>query len=231
MIIDTGYSTSYFKDLIESFNEHIDFVKFGWGTCLVSPNIDKKIEILKLFNIDYFFGGTLFEYFYSKNQLNEFVNYCNIKNCKYIEVSNGTIDLSNTEKASIVSDLKNEFNVFSEVGYKDNLRSTRFDAEQWINYIKQDIDAGATKVIIETRESGKGGICNTDGSIKEDVFEKILASDIDLDKIIFEAPTKFLQQYFINNTHTNVNLGNIDFNDIISLETLRHGLRSDTFFK
>lgn len=230
IIIDNGYPTNHFLDTIESFHMHIDFVKFGWGTSLVSPNIDTKIDILKRFNIEYFMGGTLFEKFYHQNSLDSYIEYCMNNNIKYIEISNGTIDLSNDTKAKVISDLSSEFIIFSEVGYKNDTKSSSLTPQNWLEFIEQDLNAGAHKVLLESRESGRGGICNSNGEIKLDILKTILNSNLDLNNIVFEAPTRELQQHLINNIDINVNLANISLNDIISLETLRYGLRADTFF-
>ena len=135
LLIDNGYPTGYFKDVIESMAEKIDFVKFGWCTSLVSTNIEEKITILKENKIDYFFGGTLFEKFLQQDKLEDFRNFLHSHDCKYMEVSNGTIDISNTEKCKYIKEFSNEFKVFSEVGLKDSQKSEEMSPKKWIEYM------------------------------------------------------------------------------------------------
>lgn len=228
LVIDNGAPLSYFQDVIESADGLIDLIKFGWGTSVVSDTLGKKIACLQAHQIDYFFGGTLFEKFLSQHLLDAYVDYCKQYGCRYVEVSNGTISLTNAEKARLISDLAYEFQVLSEVGYKDSERSLHMHPAQWIEYIRQDLAAGAARVITEARESGTSGICRPNGEVRYGLIEEILASDINPEKLIFEAPNKALQTYFIERLGSNVNLANIPMQDIISLETLRLGLRSDT---
>jgi phosphosulfolactate synthase len=145
-----------------------------------------------------------------------------------VEVSNGTVALSNEEKARYVSKLAGEFVVFSEVGLKDTARSERMGTWDWVEYIRQDLEAGASLVIAEARESGRSGICHADGKLRSDVLDAILGSGADVDRLLFEAPTKDLQASFIRRIGPNVNLGNVAPGDVIGVETLRLGLRSDT---
>ena len=227
-LIDPGLPTGMFLDYIESHNDYIDYVKFGWGTALKSKNIVNKISILQEYNIDYFFGGTLFEFSYLIKLLPEFVSFVQDHSCKIIEISDGSIDIPTQEKLEIISKLANEFTVWTEIGYKDSQRSLELPPSKWIEYMRAALDAGSEKVITESRESGTSGICRANGDIRFGLIEDILASDIDLDDIIFEAPTKSLQVYFINKCGPVVNLANIAFPDVISLQTLRCGLRADT---
>lgn len=230
LLIDNGYPTGYFKDVIESMSDKIDFVKFGWCTSLVSRNIEEKIEILKDNNINYFFGGTLFEKFLQQNKLEEFKSFLNKHNCQYIEISNGTIDISNTEKCKYIKDFSKEFKVLSEVGLKDSQKSEEMSPRKWIEYMLEDLEAGSFKVITESREGGNSGICRSSGELRIGLIEEIIDSSLNLSDIIFEAPNKKLQIHFVKKIGTNCNLGNIAFSDVIGLETLRLGLRSDTFF-
>jgi phosphosulfolactate synthase len=148
--------------------------------------------------------------------------------CRVVEVSNGTVAHSNEEKASYVAKLAGEFTVFSEVGLKDTARSERMEAWDWVEYIRQDLDAGASLVIAEARESGRSGICHADGRLRHGLIDDILGSGIDPDRLLFEAPNKELQTHFVTLLGPNVNLGNIQPADVLALETLRLGLRSDT---
>jgi len=230
ILIDNGYPIDFFKDVIISMNDKIDFIKFGWGTSIVSVFLEKKINILKENNINYFFGGTLFEKFLYQNKLDEYKNFLDKYDCKYMEISNGTINITNEEKTKYIKDFSLYYRVFSEVGLKDSNKSEEMSPKKWIEYIKQDIEAGAIKVITEARESGTSGMCRSNGDLRIGLLEEIIESELDINDIIFEAPNKKLQVHFINKLGSNCNLANISFNDIIALETLRLGLRSDTFF-
>lgn len=230
LLIDNGYPTGYFKDVIESMSDKIDFVKFGWCTSLVSTNIEEKIKILKDNSINYFFGGTLFEKFLQQNKLEEFKNFLKKHDCQYMEISNGTIDISNTEKCKYIKEFSKEFKVLSEIGLKDSQKSEEMSPKKWIEYMLEDLEAGSFKVITESREGGNSGICRSSGELRVGLIEEIIDSSLNLCDIIFEAPNKKLQVHFVKKIGTNCNLGNIAFSDVIGLETLRLGLRSDTFF-
>lgn len=227
ILIDNGVPTGYFMDVVASMSEHIDFVKFGWGTSIVSPDLFAKVESLKRHNVGYFFGGTLFEKFYLQGKLDDYLSYCRHHGCSHVEISNGTIALSNRDKAGVIENFAKEFTVFSEVGFKDNERSLNLHPARWIEYIKEDLRAGAAKIITEARESGKSGICRSDGEVRYGLMEEIFEA-VDLPNMIFEAPNKDLQTYFIKRLGPQVNLANVAFGDAIQLETLRLGLRSDT---
>lgn len=228
LVIDTGAPTSWFIDIIESHHHLIDLVKFGWGTSYVSQNLASKLAALQKHDIEYFFGGTLFEVFYQQGQVDQYYQYCRNAGCAYVEISNGTVDLSPHDKAQFIRDFSSEFKVLSEVGFKDNDRSLRMHPALWIEYLKADLAAGAVKVITEARESGTGGVCRADGEVRYGLIEEILDADLPLERLVFEAPTKELQTYFLSRIGPNANLANIALNEVIALETLRVGLRSET---
>ncbi len=230
MLIDNGYPLNYFQDVIESFSEHIDFVKFGWGTSLVTKDIKKKISILKSNGIDFCMGGTLFEKYYQQNNTEGYKAFLDHYSCHFVEISNGTIDMPNSKKAEYIYDFAKHYQVFSEVGSKNTVRSENMPPSEWVTYIKEDFSAGASKVITEAREGGSSGICKSNGQLKYGLINDIIQSGFDIDKLIFEAPSKPLQVFFIEKIGINCNLANIAFADIVSLETLRLGLRSDTFY-
>jgi phosphosulfolactate synthase len=227
--IDGGMPIGQLRDLAASAGHLIDLWKFGWGTSLVTKDLDAKVEVLQMADIEFYFGGTLFEKFVVNGRLDDYVCFCRQHGCRHVEVSNGTILLSNTEKARYVAELAAQFTVLSEVGYKDPVRSELLSPVEWAQYVRQDFDAGASLVITEARESGRSGICDAEGNLRQDVLDEISGSGADLDHIVFEAPTKQLQTYFIKEFGPNVNLGNVAPGDAIGLETLRLGLRSDTF--
>jgi len=228
-LIDNGIPLSSFIDTISSASGLIDFVKFGWGTSLITKQLEQKIECLKANDVHFFFGGTLFEKFLSQGRIEEYYTYCRHYGCKYVEISNGTMALTNKDKAHFINDFSKEFFVFSEVGNKDSNHHKNEDISQWIEWIEEDLEAGAKKVITEARESGTSGVCSSNGELRLDLIDCILSSGIDLQSIIFEAPNKKMQTIFIKKVGSNVNLANIAFADTISVETLRLGLRSDTF--
>ncbi|MGG1345314.1 phosphosulfolactate synthase [Bacillus subtilis] len=230
ILIDNGYPLQFFKDVIAGASDYIDFVKFGWGTSLLTKDLEEKISTLKEHDIKFFFGGTLFEKYVSQKKVNEFHRYCTYFGCEYIEISNGTLPMTNKEKAAYIADFSDEFLVLSEVGSKDAELASRQNSEEWLEYIVEDMEAGAEKVITEARESGTGGICSSSGDVRFQIVDDIISSDIDINRLIFEAPNKTLQLGFIQKIGPNVNLANIPFHDAIALETLRLGLRSDTFF-
>ena len=228
ILIDPGSPTRYFTDAIDSSADLVDLVKFGWGTALVTADLDEKIRCLDAHGIGYFFGGTLFERCYQEGRVAEYVRFCRAKGCRYVEVSNGTIHLPNRDKARVIRELADDFIVLSEVGYKDADRSLRLHPARWIEYIHQDLDAGARWTITEARESGTGGICRADGELRFGLIEEILNNDVAVDRLVFEAPNKTLQTYFIQRVGANVNLANIPLNEAMGVETLRLGLRADT---
>ncbi|MDT3438929.1 MULTISPECIES: phosphosulfolactate synthase [unclassified Pseudofrankia] len=228
MVIDNGLPTGHFQDAISSAAEFIDLVKFGWGTALVTSGLDRKIDVLRSLGIDYFFGGTLFEKHVLQDRFDDYRVFCKAHGCSHIEVSNGTIELPNHEKDAYIEKLTDDFVVLSEVGFKDGERSERLSPSRWVEFIRADLDAGADLVITEARESGRSGICRPDGRLRFGLIEDILDAGLPADQLLFEAPTKELQTYFVRRVGTNVNLGNIAPAEVLALETLRLGLRSDT---
>jgi phosphosulfolactate synthase len=228
MMIDGGLPLWNFVDTVSSAAEYIDFVKFGWGTAIVTGNIDAKIDVLRENDIGFYFGGTLFEKFVLQDRLDDFRKFCAEHRCQHVEVSNGTIAMSNTEKASYIRKLAGDFTVISEVGFKDPKRSAELTATEWIDCIGEDLAAGSSLVTLEARESGRSGICRADGTLRSDLIEDVLTAGLKPEQLLFEAPTNALQAYFITSLGANVNLGNIPSANIVSLETLRLGLRADT---
>lgn len=228
MVIDPGLFTGQFEDAIDSVGDLVDFVKFGWGTCLVTKDIKRKIDILRCAGVEFYFGGTLFERFALDGLVSEWLTLCRDLGATHVEVSNGTIPIDNTEKARWVTQLAGEFTVISEVGFKDIRRSDALGPGRWITYIQEDLAAGAHLVTAESRESGRGGMCRSDGEPRHELIDEIVGSGIDLNRLLFEAPNKDLQAYFLRRMGPMTNLANIRADDVIALETLRRGLRSDT---
>jgi len=228
MMIDGGLPTRNFQDVVESSSEFIDFVKFGWGTAVVTTDLQRKIDILADVGINFYFGGTLFEKFVLQDRFEDFRSLCERYSCGHVEVSNGTIDLSNTEKAAYIDKLSGDFRVISEVGFKDSERSERLAPSRWIECVREDLDAGASLVTLESRESGRSGICRPNGELRLGLIEDLLASDLSSESLLFEAPSTELQSYFVKRIGPDVNLGNVPATAILGLETLRLGLRADT---
>lgn len=228
MVIDGGIPLGLFTDQIEYGAEYIDYVKFGWGTAVVSSTLRTKIDVLAGQDIGFYFGGTLFEKYVAQDRFDDFRRFCDEYSCRHVEVSNGTIDLSNAEKASYVRKLAGDFAVISEVGFKDSRRSEQLPPSAWVSCIREDLEAGATIVTLEARESGKSGICRPDGALRFGLIEDVLSSGIDKDTLLFEAPTTALQAHFVTRVGPDVNLGNVPAQAVIGLETLRLGLRADT---
>ena len=227
MMIDSGLPVSYFTDVVESNGTLFDLVKFGWGTALVTASLEAKIAVLRDHEIGFYFGGTLFEKHVRQDRFDEFRALCHAFSCPFVEVSNGTIDLSNSEKAAYIGKLSEEFSVLSEVGFKDPRRSEELEADRWIDYVHEDLAAGASLVTTESRESGRSGTCRPDGKLRVDLIEALLGA-VPAEALLFEAPTTALQAYFVCRVGQDVNLGNIAPSDVVALETLRLGLRSDT---
>ena len=228
MVIDNGIPQDAFADGIASGAPYIDVVKFGWGTALVTPDIERKLDVLRRHGIGWYFGGTLFEKFARQRRFESFLTLCRLCDCRYVEISNGTIEMSSEEKAEYIRRASAEFEVFSEVGFKDAGRSSSLTATQLVDAVRSDLRAGASKIITEARESGRSGICRPDGTPREDLVDALMDSGVDMAQVLFEAPNKELQTHFIKLIGPNVNLGNVAPADVIGLETLRLGLRSDT---
>jgi len=228
MVIDGGIPLKLFADIVSSTPELIDFVKFGWGTAIVTGGLQQKIDVLREHGIGFYLGGTLFEKYVMQERFDDYKRFCVELGCDHVEVSNGTVMMSNAEKASYIRKLAGDFTVVSEVGFKDPDRSEQLPPSKWVEYINEDLAAGATMVTLEARESGKSGICRPDGALRFGLIEDVLAAGVMQDQLLFEAPTTTLQTYFITRLGTDVNLGNVPASGVIGLETLRLGLRADT---
>ena len=228
MVIDGGIPLGLFTDLISLGAEYIDTLKFGWGTALVTNCLREKISVLAANDIDFYFGGTLFEKFVLQGRFEDYRRFCDEYGARHVEVSNGTIEMSNSEKAGYIRKLAGDFNVVSEVGYKDPTRSELLPPSEWIACIKEDLDAGASLVTLEARESGKSGICRPDGALRYGLVEDVLSGGVPVSRLLFEAPTTALQTHLITRIGPDVNLGNVPAQGVIGTETLRLGLRADT---
>ncbi|MCA6439950.1 MAG: phosphosulfolactate synthase [Sediminibacterium sp.] len=226
MVMDKGLSLNEVKDFISISRPHVDIVKLGFGTSYVTPNLREKIELYQSNNIPVYFGGTLFEAFLIRNQFDDYIKVCKDYDIKYIEVSDGSITIPHAEKCGYIEKLTKHATVLSEVGSKDAAHI--IPPYKWIELMRAELDAGASYVIAEAREAGNVGIYRGSGEVREGLVQEIL-TQIPAEKIIWEAPQKAQQLYFLELIGCNVNLGNIAPYEIIPLEAMRIGLRGDTF--
>ena len=226
MVMDKGLSCRQVEDFLEVSADKTDIVKLGFGTSAVTPNLDRKIKIYQEANIPLYFGGTLFEAYVIRGQFDDYKKLLDKYNVTHCEVSDGSMEISEEEKCGYIRSLAKDFTVLSEVGSKDAEKI--IPPYKWIAMMKAEIEAGAWKVIAEARESGTVGIFRNSGEIRSGLIEEIL-QHIPLDTILWEAPQKTQQVWFMTLYGHNVNLGNIAPNEVIPLETLRLGLRGDTF--
>jgi|LauGreDrversion4_2_1035121.scaffolds.fasta_scaffold122763_2 phosphosulfolactate synthase len=226
MVMDKGLSIREIEDFLEVSGTHTDIVKLGWATSYVTPNLDKKLQVYKEAGIPTYFGGTLFEAFAIRNQFDDYRRVLDKYGMQYAEVSDGSMDIPHDEKCEYIRKLSEQVTVISEVGSKDAAKI--FAPYKWIALMKAEIEAGSWKVIAEAREGGNVGIYRDSGEVREGLVDEIL-TQIPAETIIWEAPIKAQQVWFIKLIGTNVNLGNIAPAEVIPLETIRLGLRGDTF--
>lgn len=227
MIMDKGLSNREAEDLAETAGHLIDFIKLGFGTSVVTANVKEKVRIYQRHNISVYVGGTLFEAYLVRNQVDDYFRYIDYLGLDAAEVSDGSMKIDHEEKCSHISRLAKDRIVLSEVGAKDG--EVVLDHRTWIRQMNAELKAGSSLVIGEARESGTVGVYQSSGKADISLIDDILAS-VPPDKILWEAPLKSQQVWFIQKLGTEVNLGNIAPADTISLETLRLGLRGDTFF-
>ena len=226
MVMDKGLSINEVHDFISVTRPHIDIVKLGFGTSFVTPNLREKIEVYHSHNIPIYFGGTLFEAFLIRNQFDDYIAMCKDYGISYVEVSDGSISIPHAEKCGYIEKLTKHATVLSEVGSKDAAHI--IPPYKWIELMRAELEAGSSYVIAEAREAGNVGIYRGSGEVREGLVQEIL-TQIPAEKIIWEAPQKAQQLYFLELIGCNVNLGNIAPNEVIPLEAMRIGLRGDTF--
>lgn len=226
MVMDKGLSVMEAQNFMSVSHPHVDIIKLGFGTSFVTPNLREKIEVYRSYNIPVYFGGTLFEAFLIRNQFNDYISVCKEYGIDYMEVSDGSIEIPHAEKCGYIEKLAKHGNVLSEVGSKDATHI--IPPYKWIELMRAELKAGSTYVIAEAREAGNVGIYRGTGEVREGLVQEIL-TQIPGEKILWEAPQKAQQLYFIELLGCNVNLGNIAPTEVIPLETMRLGLRGDTF--
>ena len=227
MSMDKGLSLRQAEDFIDVAGEYLDVVKLGFGTSMVTPNLEQKLAVYREAGIPYYFGGTLFEAFVARGQFEDYCRYLDKCRAPWVEVSDGSLEMTSEEKLGYISTLAKNFTVLSEVGSKDD--SVVIPPYKWVEMMKAEMEAGSFKVIAEARESGTVGVFQKSGETRGGLVDEILHS-LPSESIIWEAPQKSQQVWFIKKIGPNVNLGNIAPHEMIALETLRIGLRGDTFF-
>jgi phosphosulfolactate synthase len=224
-VMDKGMNLREIEGLFDTAGAYVDIVKLGWGTSYVTNNLEKKVALYRSFDTPVVCGGTLFEAAVARDRLEEYRAWLRENRISHVEVSNGTIELPRERKLELIAELARDFVVLSEVGSKDE--ETVFAPYQWVAWIKEELDAGAWKVITEAREGGTAGIFRPTGEMRTGLIDEI-AHEIDVAHVLFEAPTTASQAYFVKQFGPDVNLGNIPPEEVIPLETLRLGLRADT---
>src|SRR5436853_870838 len=227
MVMDKGLSLREAEDMLSISGDYIDLLKLGFGTAYVTPQLDKKIALYKSAGLSIYFGGTLLEAFLIRNQLEDYIRLIEKYKMEHVEISDGSIIMPHEKKLQLIRRMSKLATVITEVGSKEE--GIIIHPNVWISMMQEEIKAGAWKVIAEARESGTVGIFRPSGKAHVVLINKIVAK-VPQEKIIWETPTKSQQAYFIKLLGANVNLGNIAPNDVLPLETLRLGLRSDTFF-
>jgi len=226
MVMDKGLSIPEVHNFLSISEPHVDIVKLGFGTSYVTPNLRQKIEVYQSYGMPIYFGGTLFEAFLIRNQFDDYIALLKDYKIDYIEVSDGSITIPHTEKCGYIEKLTKHGTVLSEVGSKD--AEHIIPPYKWIELMSAELEAGSSYVIAEAREAGNVGIYRGSGEVREGLVQEILTK-IPGEKIIWEAPQKAQQLYFLELLGCNVNLGNIAPTEVIPLEAMRVGLRGDTF--
>ena len=222
-VIDKGLGPRAWEDVLETSGDYIDIVKLGWGTAYVTPNLKRKLEVLREKPV--VIGGTFFEVVYVKGLVEEYKEWLRDLGLTHVELSDGTVEIPRDRKLELIADFARDFTVLSEVGSKDS--SVEYTADEWTAWLREELEAGAWKVITEAREGGTAGIFRPTGEMRTGLIDEIV-HDVAPGDLIFEAPAKSAQAWFVKHFGPEVNLGNIPQDEVIPLETLRRGLRGDT---
>ena len=222
-VLDKGLGPRAWEDVLETSGPYIDIVKLGWGTAYVTQGLKRKLDVLREKPV--VIGGTFFEVVYVKGKVEQYKSWLRDLGLTHVEISDGTVEIPRERKLELITEFARDFTVLSEVGSKDS--SVEFAADEWTAWLREELDAGAWKVITEAREGGSSGIFTKAGEMRTELVDEI-AGAVPLDDVIFEAPTKASQAWFVKAYGTTVNLGNIPPDEVIPLETLRLGLRGDT---
>ena len=224
-VIDKGLNLRDIEGLFDTAGAFVDIVKLGWGTSYVTNNLEKKIALYRSFGTPVVCGGTLFEAVYARGKLDEFKGWLREFRFSHVEISDGTIEIPRERKLELIADFARDFTVLSEVGSKD--AEVNIAPYLWVQWMREELDVGAWKVIAEGREGGTAGIYRPTGELRTGLVDEIEHS-LDWHDLIWEAPAKSSQAWFVKHFGTDVNLGNIPPDEVIALETLRLGLRGDT---
>jgi phosphosulfolactate synthase len=222
-VIDKGLGPRAWQDVLETSGDYISIVKLGWGTAAITQNLRAKLDVLR--GKPVVIGGTFFEVVYAKGKLDEYKAWLRGLGLTHVEISDGTIEIPRERKLELIAEFAGDFTVLSEVGSKDS--SIEYTADEWTEWLREELDAGAWKVIAEAREGGTAGIFDSSGGMRTELIGEI-ADAVGIENVVFEAPTKAAQVWFIKRFGPTVNLGNIPPDEVIPLETLRLGLRGDT---
>jgi phosphosulfolactate synthase len=222
-VLDKGLGPRAWADLLDVAGEHISIVKLGWGTAYVTGNLEQKLDVLRDKRV--VIGGTFFEVVYLRDRLDDYKRWLTELGLDHIEISDGTIEIPRERKLELIADFARDFTVLSEVGSKDS--SVEYTVDEWTSWLNEELEAGAWKVITEAREGGTAGIFDSGGGMRTDLIAEI-ANIVGPANIVFEAPTKASQAWFVKQFGPSVNLGNIPPEEVVPLETLRLGLRADT---
>jgi phosphosulfolactate synthase len=224
-VLDKGLGPRAVEDFLETAGAYVDIVKLGWGTSYVTPNLASKLDVYRRAGKPVVVGGTFFEAVVARGKVEEYKQWLLEHSFEHVEISDGAIEIPRERKLELIQELARDFTVLSEVGSKDP--EVNFAPYLWVQWIKEELEAGAWKVITEAREGGTAGMFRPTGELRTGLVDE-LAHDIDVADLVFEAPTKASQAWFIKHFGPEVNLGNIPPDEVIPLETLRLGLRSDT---
>src|SRR6266480_3934850 len=222
-VLDKGLGVRAWEDVLETSGDYIDIVKLGWGTAFVTRGLERKLDVLR--GKPVVIGGTFFEVVYARDRLDGYKRWLGELGITHVEISDGTVEIPRERKLELIEEFARDFTVLSEVGSKDS--EVVFAPYEWVEWIKEEKDAGAWKVITEAREGGTAGIFRPSGEMRTGLVDEI-AHSIDFHDLVWEAPTKASQAWFIKQFGPEVNLGNIPPDEVIPLETLRLGLRGDT---
>lgn len=225
MVIDSGLGLNTVRDYLDNCGEFVDYVKLGWGTAIVSAKLEEKIKLYRQYSIPICLGGTFFELAHLHDKVNQFRDLVGELGLQIVEISDGTVAMSTEQKLAYISDFARDFKVLSEFGSKD--AEVVVAPSKWVNGMKQEFDAGAWKCIAEGRESGTAGLYRSTSELRTGLVDEIV-ENIPQVNLLWEAPQKNQQTWFVKKFGSNVNLGNIAMGDVIPVETLRLGLRGDT---
>jgi phosphosulfolactate synthase len=225
-LVDNGYGLAELQDKLSWCHDYVDIIKFGWASGYISANLVEKVALSKRYDVRPCPGGMMFELCYHQNKIEDYAAWLDDKGFDLVEVSNGSLAIPETEKRKMIEYFASRgFTVLSEVGSKDITVVT--PPEDWVEYVRADMQAGAWKVILEGRADASAGIYHADGSLHEDIIEHVL-NNVASEDLIFEAPHKRQMAWFITRIGSNVNIGNVPLGEVLNLETLRLGLRGDT---